>query len=184
MPETNSSLNDLIARRDALTEKIAELKKGRSEAIKKIIAVMGRFAISIDEIQLALPSAAPVNARDTTAAKAPYTGKKRGRKPKGQPEQTASSGDGETGAGGVDTEHGAANPAAVGNPPASDLLQNVEAGAQASPSATDDATGIEPTASDNQAPTNEDAERSSPRRSGQASDHEANPIPSAAPSAD
>lgn len=195
MTETNASLNDLIAQRDALTEKIAELKKGRSEAIKKIIAVMGRFAISVDEIQLALPSAAPSNAFDTAPAKAPYTGKKRGRKPKGTSGQTPPSG-------GSDMGHGAAGAVGGGNPPESDLLQNAEAGAQTSSGAPadsasssnaanadggaprEDAAGDAPTAKGSQEPMAGDSDHSLEQRSRQTSDDEANPIPSAAPSAD
>jgi hypothetical protein len=195
MTETNSSLNDLIAQRDALTEKIAELKKGRSEAIKKIIAVMGRFAISIDEIQLALPSAAPINASDSSSAKAPYTGKKRGRKPKGTPGHADPSGGSRSDAGGSDAGNGAAGPAASGDPLVSDLLQNAEPGAAGSPSATDagtpadsanpsDDAGVVPSTTGVQTHSDEDAERSAAQRPGQSSNDEANPIPSAAPSAD
>lgn len=179
MTDTNASLNDLIAQRDALTDKIAELKKGRSEAIKKIVAVMGRFAISVDEIQLALPSAAPASSFDTAPAKAPYTGKKRGRKPKGTVGQMDTSG-------GSDTSNGAAGVAGAavgGNPPASDLLQNAEAGAQATSGAPANNAGSSDAANDSQEPTAE-RDHSPTQRSDQPSDDEANPIPSAAPSAD
>ncbi|MGY6271886.1 hypothetical protein ACXIUT_19515 [Achromobacter denitrificans] len=206
MTEINSSLNDLIAQRDALTEKIAELKKGRSEAIKKIVAVMGRFAISVDEIQLALPNAAPASAPSTVAAKPPYTGKKRGRKPKGTPGHADLSGGSQSGVGGSGAGLGAADPAA-GNPPASDLLQNANPSAAASPSAADggasadapntsdpaftdgaahrdDAAGDAPTVPGSQAPLHDDDDSAAAQRPAQASDDEANPIPSAAPSAD